>query len=116
MAQKFNKTCEFCRIIKNKDFDYEDQYAVAFEPLNPVTPGHLLIVPKDHTPDAGHNTRVFARTAHFAGQLAHESRYDYNLITSSGPFASQTVYHLHIHFVPRREEDGLLLPWGGIED
>lgn len=38
---------------------------------------------------------------------------DFNLITSSGRWATQTVKHLHIHYVPRRKDDGLTLPWTG---
>jgi histidine triad (HIT) family protein len=105
--------CPFCLIIAGRApaqqvIGWDD--AIAIVPLNPVTPGHLLVIPTVHVRDAGEVPDVTARTMLRAAELAHE-RGDANLITSIGPAATQTVRHLHIHYVPRSYGDGLTLPW-----
>ena len=107
--------CVFCKIIRHEapaDYIAEWPEAVAFKPLNPVTPGHILVVPAVHVTDFAQNTvvtsAIMARAASLVNTLPHN---DWNLITSKGPTATQTVYHLHVHLVPRRHGDGLHLPW-----
>lgn len=84
---------------------------MVFEPLNPVVKGHLLVVNKRHSKDFTDKPMIFAETAKVAAEVAAEKGGDYNLITSKGEAATQSVFHCHIHLVPRREGDGLLLPW-----
>lgn len=109
--------CPFCARIKAGEYDYSDRYAVAFEPLNPVTEGHLLVVPREHVSDAGSAPIAAGRTMEFAAMIAGPLEFAdypaYNLITSAGSAATQTVRHLHLHIVPRRPDDGLALPWTG---
>lgn len=88
------------------------------EPLRQVTPGHLLVVPRMHVSDCTLRPDVTADAFQVAAFLpAHRSidainMADHlNLITSKGSLATQTVWHLHVHVVPRREADGLPLPW-----
>lgn len=106
-------SCPFCVRVMNREFDAQSLHAVSFEPLNPVTPGHLLVVSRLHVADAVEAPAVTADTMHLAATLAAELGEDCNLITSVGPAATQTVQHLHIHIVPRRAGDGLALPWTG---
>ena len=86
------------------------------EPLGPVTPGHVLAIPRKHVPSADAlpfvTGNAFAIATMYARKVALES---YNLITSVGAPATQTVQHLHVHVVPRRPGDGLLLPWSELE-
>lgn len=83
-----------------------------FEPLNPVVPGHLLVVPDTHVRDAAEDPDVAAGAMEVAATIAQ--RYTAaNIITSIGADATQSVFHLHAHVVPRRPGDGLLLPWSG---
>ena len=108
--------CVFCNIMAGiargsilvRWFD-----AVVLNPLNPVTEGHVLIVPRQHVRDAVENQWIGAAVMHRAIQYVQEYLGDasVNLITSVGPEASQTVFHYHLHVVPRRANDGLLLPW-----
>jgi histidine triad (HIT) family protein len=107
------KPCPFCQRIDAGEYDTRNEHAVSFEPLNPVTPGHLLVVPLRHVADAIQVPSVTAETMRLAAILAGQRDEDCNLITSIGPAATQTVQHLHIHIVPRREGDGLALPWTG---
>ena len=103
--------CPFCDRIARQEFDPKtaDSMVVTFEPLAPVTPGHLLVVSRSHIRTA-HDDPI---TAGFAMQKAATLARggDYNIITSIGPAATQTVDHLHVHLVPRRHGDGLALPW-----
>jgi histidine triad (HIT) family protein len=95
-----------------EEYEYSDWHAVAFEPLNPVTAGHLLVVPRVHVRDAGEDPEVTGHVASLAAAIAGPaSEGAYNLITSAGPAATQSVFHLHFHIVPRWVNDGLMLPW-----
>jgi histidine triad (HIT) family protein len=104
--------CPFCRLIEAGEFDYEDGYTVAFQPLNPVTRGHWLAVPKAHVTDAMAAPEAAGHALRFAGEMAGQMDLrDCNFITSAGAAASQSVFHLHIHVIPRKRWDGLRLPW-----
>jgi histidine triad (HIT) family protein len=110
-----DKSCPFCDRIAHGIYDRHSLSTVSFEPLNPVIPGHLLIVPRMHVADATVSLGITAETAAFAALLAAELGKPCNLITSVGTAATQTVRHLHFHLVPRRIGDGLTLPWTGRE-
>jgi histidine triad (HIT) family protein len=105
----------FCQIVAGEapaEIVRKNQVAVAFVPLDPVTPGHVLVVPRKHVEDALVNPAITAATMLVAAQLARaRNAYPCNLITSAGREATQSVFHLHIHVVPRRRFDGLALPW-----
>lgn len=110
--------CVFCQKIDSGDVERESIFVSSFEPLNPVTPGHRLFVPnghREHTegPVAMVETASAIQEAHKYGTDRGE---DFNLITSSGDAATQTIPHIHIHYVPRRAGDGLTLPWTGQEE
>lgn len=109
--------CIFCRIIKGSssaNIIGESLHTIAFTPLNPVIEGHILIVPKIHITDFQESSTIFADAAKQASLLARELGYQHcNIITSKGIHATQSVFHLHIHIVPRHEGDLLHLPWTG---
>ncbi|MGW4651338.1 HIT family protein [Kitasatospora sp. NPDC004289] len=84
---------------------------IAIVPLNPVTDGHVIVLPTRHVPDAAHEPVVTGLTMRRAAELAKATGGPANIITSIGPESSATVPHLHIHLVPRRAHDGLALPW-----
>lgn len=107
--------CVFCDIIDGLAAaqtvrEWDD--AIAIVPRDPVVDGHLIVLPKTHVPDAG-DPGYAALTIHRAAALAAELYPSFNLITSVGRVATQTVFHLHMHVVPRRPGDGLELPWAG---
>lgn len=105
--------CVFCRIVGGREpaeMVNEWPLAVAFQPLNPVTEGHTLIVPRQYVRDVTENPRLSAATMWAAAQHA-QNWAACNIITSAGVDATQTVFHLHLHVVPRRPGDGLALPW-----
>jgi histidine triad (HIT) family protein len=110
----FRRECVFCDRIAKGEYDHDDAYNVAFEPLSPVTPGHLLVVPRGHVPSALANPVAAGHAMRFAGFLANRLGIGAaNFITSAGADATQTVFHLHVHIVPRVPGDGLTLPWTG---
>lgn len=104
--------CVFCSREKIKTpIVLESEKVIIFEPLNPVVKGHLLVVPKKHVADFTEDPETFLEVAMVASLSAKELGGDYNLITSKGKNATQSVFHLHVHLIPRKENDGLKLPW-----
>lgn len=103
--------CPFCGRISQGEYLLESGNSVAFEPLNPVTPGHLLVVSREHVIDALDVPSVTAGAMQAAAEIARKRGDQCNLITSAGRNATQSVFHLHIHIIPRTEGDGLALPW-----
>ena len=83
---------------------------MVFEPLNPVVPGHLLVVPIQHASKASVDVN-FGRASQVAAEIVGEWDLQANIITNVGAAAGQTVFHTHLHIVPRQPGDGLLLPW-----
>lgn len=103
--------CVFCKITRGEEkaeIVYRWIDTVAFVPLNPVVKGHYLVVPKYHVEDFTSFPTVSARTMMRASMIASPNC---NLITSAGKDATQTIFHMHLHVIPRREGDGLKLPW-----
>lgn len=120
-----HSTCVFCDIIAG-DADAvivrEWVDTIAILPGEDVetgrrgcTDGHILVIPRVHVSDFTVDPLVSAVTAFRLAQLAKDlgdrDGLDYNEITSAGVDATQTVFHLHRHLVPRRPGDGLALPW-----
>lgn len=113
-AGNMHDDCVFCAKIAANDVERLSPFVVAFTPLNPVTPGHLLVVPVQHVADVAESAWVSALTMSVAARVAADAG-DCNIITSRGEAATQSVRHLHLHVVPRRAGDGLALPWTGQE-
>jgi histidine triad (HIT) family protein len=111
LARVRDDDCVFCQIVAGEapaTVIREWPDAIAIVPLRPVAPGHVLVIPRTHVADATVDPDVTAVTMRRAAELAVPPC---NLITSAGRPATQTVFHLHIHVVPRRVGDGLALPW-----
>lgn len=108
--------CVFCTIIAGRApagfVPTNFRGVVAFVPLGPVVDGHVLFVPRRHVVDAAENPLQTALTFQAAAEHAQARGGPFNLITSAGREATQSVFHLHIHYVPRAVNDGLMTPWG----
>jgi histidine triad (HIT) family protein len=112
--------CLFCGIvagsIPNQMID-SDERTVAFMDINPATRGHALVVPRAHSADLLEiEAEDLSATALAAQRLARRMKDvlgadGINLINACGATAWQTVFHFHIHVVPRYEDDPLKLPW-----
>ena len=112
--------CPFCKMVMECVTTGEgiEQIGVSgvyhFEPLNPVTPGHRLFIPAFHYEDAAEAPAATGTVFEWAAYWAAERGEEFNLIVNAGTAASQSVRHLHIHYVPRRSGDGLILPWSSL--
>lgn len=104
--------CPFCQRIEIHEYvETTCENVVRFEPLNPVTPGHMLFITDWH---ATHPAAVsVGRCMEAAEDYGRERGEQFNLIVSCGEEATQSIEHLHIHYVPRQAGDGLHLPWTG---
>lgn len=105
--------CPFCEIVAGRaraKIVEEWSQVLAIIPLKPVVRGHVLVIPKIHVTDFTTDPDVSALTMRCAAELVMGMG-SYNLITSKGRPATQSVFHLHLHLVPRAENDGLALPW-----
>jgi histidine triad (HIT) family protein len=112
--------CVFCRIALRKlpaQFVWEDERTLGFMDINPATRGHALVIPRKHVRDL---TEVepddLAAVAAAAQQLARRALKrlgadGVNLLNSCGAAAWQTIFHLHVHVIPRYRHDPLRLPW-----
>jgi histidine triad (HIT) family protein len=112
--------CLFCKIVAGEipaTTVASDERTVTFMDINPATRGHALVVPRTHARDlleidpddlaaVAQAGQRYARTA-----KATLDADGINLINSCGADAWQTVFHFHLHVIPRYEGDPLKLPW-----
>lgn len=111
--------CIFCRIAAGElpaSVVYEDEHAMAFLDIQPINPGHVLVIPKKHAKllvdlppeDAGHMMRVaqIVDRALRASELRCEG---VNFFLADGRVAGQDVDHVHLHIFPRFDDDGFSL-------
>jgi histidine triad (HIT) family protein len=112
--------CIFCKIVAGELPSQQvdaDERTVAFMDISPATRGHALVVPRNHTPNLLEaDPEDLAAVAVAAQRLARRAVQrlgadGVNLINSCGADAWQTVFHLHMHVIPRYVGDPLKLPW-----
>ena len=111
--------CPFCDLIGGAaevSVCYEDDTTLAFMDIQPVNPGHTLVVPKRHyeslrdtPPDVvTHLFAVATRLAQVVGRVTKAE--GMNMVVNSGAAAGQDVFHYHVHVIPRRADDGFDIP------
>ena len=113
--------CDFCAIVEGEepraDIVCEDESWIAFFPLQPATPGHTMVVPRRHIPDLWSADFDLAAELMAAvirvGRAIREAMLPegLNLITSAGEVAEQSIYHVHLHVVPRWQHDNFGEIW-----
>jgi histidine triad (HIT) family protein len=112
--------CIFCKIVKGEIPSvklYEDAETLAFMDINPLHDGHCLVIPKAHSATVfeikPENFAAAARTASKVAKAvkAAVSCNGFNLMQANGEGAGQSVGHVHLHIIPRRNGDGLLFNW-----
>ncbi|WP_323791010.1 HIT family protein [Nocardioides sp.] len=113
--------CIFCQIVADRSPAArvaEDEHTLAFLDIFPATPGHTLVVPKTHARDlldvsSDDLAACTAMAQRVARRLVSELGADgVNLINACGAAAWQTVFHVHLHVVPRYSgRDQLVQPW-----
>ena len=121
--------CIFCAIVAGKIPSakvYENDYVFAFMDIAPANPGHLLIIPKEHYRNifdmpAEVGSKIMEAAVLLAAAIREALNPDgLNLFQSNEAAGFQTVFHFHLHLIPRWEGDPLRLPWkpseGSIEE
>jgi histidine triad (HIT) family protein len=112
--------CLFCKIVAGEipaTRIHEDERTVAFMDINPATRGHVLVVPREHSRDLltidPEDLKAVATAAQkLAAVMPDRLGADgVNLLNSCGRAAWQTVFHFHMHVIPRYAGDPLRLPW-----
>ena len=112
--------CVFCKIMAKQipaTVVHEDEHTLAFMDIGQVNPGHVLVALKKHAEnifvlDEPQAAAVFGAAAKVARAIrgAFEPQ-GLSVYQANGAAAGQTVFHLHIHLVPRYEGDGMALTW-----
>ena len=113
--------CIFCKIVAGEIpcFKlYEDDLTIAFMDINPGNEGHALVIPKEHWEDiyaipsalAGATMQTVKKIAEAVNKTL--SPYGMNLVQANGKGAAQSVFHFHMHVLPRAKDDELKLNWG----
>ena len=112
--------CVFCKIVSGEVPGLiidQDERTVAFMDINPATRGHALVIPRRHFRDLLDIDQENLEAVIVAAQRLARKMPDrlgaagVNLLNSCGRAAWQTVFHFHIHVIPRYEGDPLRLPW-----
>jgi histidine triad (HIT) family protein len=112
--------CIFCKIVAGElpgTIIDEDERTITFLDINPATRGHALVIPRRHARDLleiepDELAAVAVAAQRLAARVPDRLGADgVNLINSCGRAAWQTVFHFHIHVIPRYEGDPLRLPW-----
>lgn len=112
--------CLFCGIVAGDvpaQIVDQDEHTVAFMDINPATKGHALVVPRRHTADLMEvSDEDLARTMAAARRLVRKmekalSPDGFNILNACRPAAWQTIFHYHLHVIPRYDDDPLKLPW-----
>jgi len=116
--------CPFCDIIAGKlpaGIVYRDEHCCAFLDINLVNPGHVLVVPIRHAsgladldePTGAHLFTIARRIAKAQRTRLPECR-GVTLLLADGKAAGQEVFHVHLHVIPRRENDGVRFQRGTV--
>jgi histidine triad (HIT) family protein len=112
--------CLFCGIVSGDvpaQVVDSDERTVAFMDINPATRGHALVVPREHASDLMDVSdqdleATMAAARRLVRKMEETLRPDgFNVINACRPAAWQTVFHYHLHVIPRYDDDPLKLPW-----
>jgi histidine triad (HIT) family protein len=112
--------CIFCRIAAGElpaQIVHQDERTVAFMDINPATRGHALVIPRRHARNLLEIAPEDLEAAMLAAQALARRMPDrlgadgVNILNSCGSVAWQTVFHFHVHVIPRYRDDPLSLPW-----
>ncbi|PWA11801.1 HIT family protein [Pueribacillus theae] len=116
-----NENCIFCKIIAGEIPSakvYENEHVLAFLDISQVTEGHTLVIPKNHEENVYELSEesakhVFQAVPKIANAIKEKfNPIGMNLLQNNGEAAGQTVFHYHVHLLPRYgKDDGFGLVW-----
>ena len=107
--------CVFCKIIKNKESlkIYENEKTICLLDINPISKGHCLVIPKEHFRDIfdiddEYLKNIISVSKKVSTALKQKlGATGVNILHASGESAQQSVFHFHLHLIPRYKDDGL---------
>ncbi|HEX6320460.1 MAG TPA: HIT family protein [Burkholderiales bacterium] len=114
------ENCVFCRIVARQIPSmvvHEDEHTLAFMDIGQVNPGHVLVAVKQHAEnifalDEAQAAAAFRAAARVARAIRDAfAPQGLSVYQANGSAAGQTVFHFHIHLVPRHDGDGMALTW-----
>ncbi len=104
------KDCIFCKIVAGEipsDIVYDDTHVLAFRDIAPLTPKHILVIPKIHcrsAKDSKCTPEVFSQICQAVQKItSQENIEEFRLVTNIGEQGGQTVFHLHFHILAGRQ-------------
>ena len=112
--------CIFCAIVEGsapQQRIYEDEHAVAFMDINPATRGHVVVIPRAHSDnllDVSEEdlAATMAAVRRLVERMNETIEPDgFNILNNMGRAAWQSIFHFHVHVIPRYVDDPLQLPW-----
>ena len=114
------ENCVFCRIVRGElpaSVVYQDELTMAIMDIGCVNPGHMLVIAKPHADNLyGVDDALAAALFRTAARMARAAERTLkpegvSVYQANGKAAGQTVFHVHIHVLPRWENDGMTLTW-----
>ena len=118
-------SCIFCKIVSGEEPSvqlYADHLTIAFMDKYPANDGHCLVIPRTHYETVFEMPpEEFAAVARTVVKIAAGVQRGLqpdglNLVQANGPIAGQSVMHVHVHVLPRRQDDNLLINWSRLEE
>jgi histidine triad (HIT) family protein len=115
-----NSDCIFCKVVAREipsEVIDEDERTIAVLDINPATPGHLVVITKAHEPDLFTiSDEDLLAAMRMARRVAERMRdtiapQGFNILHNIGRVAWQSIFHFHVHVIPRYQDDPLQLPW-----
>jgi histidine triad (HIT) family protein len=112
--------CIFCKVIAGElpgEIVDSDDRTVTVMDINPATRGHVVVIPREHTEDLSTvSDEDLVATMHAARRMVERIRETlapagFNVLNNMGRAAWQSIFHFHVHVIPRYEDDPLQLPW-----
>lgn len=125
MEHVLNDDCIFCKIIKGdipSRTVYEDDDYKAILDVSPASRGHVIILPKNHVANVFEaDEEVYAGAMKVAKKIAAALKKVFNcdginILQNNGEVAGQTVFHLHVHVIPRYKDDTVNITWKQHDD
>ncbi len=113
-------SCIFCKIVNGEipsSTIYEDENVKVILDISPAAKGHAILLVKEHVANIFElkedlAAKIFAVVPKVAAAMKAELGCDgMNILQNNGPEAGQTVFHLHIHFIPRWKDDAVNIKW-----
>jgi histidine triad (HIT) family protein len=118
-------SCIFCKIVSGEEPSvqlYADHHTIAFMDKYPANDGHCLVIPRTHYETVFEMPpEEFAAVARTVVKIAAGVQRGLqpdglSLVQANGPIAGQSVMHVHVHVLPRRQDDNLLINWSRLEE